>query len=431
MKERQFITSQAALPRAWMLFAIAALLVGCSGATAPVAAPSAAPAARQLATLTYAFPDDSASTLAAEKLIKAYIATNPSVKITAQPLPAQDYPQQLLGRIGSGAPDLFVSTDMQMPGLIKRNAVLDLQPFLLDEPKLKVDDLQPTALAAWRRGSALYGLPVDVVPQVLFYNQELFDANSVPHPAAGWTWDNWLADAKNLTVSENGQVSRYGTALGTWGAMVWGNGGELVNADGTRSLLDSPEAAAGVQFAADMVNVHKVAPPPPNANGPDPLALFKDQHVAMLPAPSSIASSLLAAKLPFKWAIAPLPTGRVPAVPLSVSGLAIHAQSQNKQAALDFATWMAGPDGTAVKADLLPFAAPALQSAAARPSQVPGDDAIRQTLQHGRTLPQVEQWPKIKALVDEALVPVWQGKQPAAAIYRQLTSSINALLNDT
>jgi ABC-type glycerol-3-phosphate transport system substrate-binding protein len=380
------------------------------------------------ASLTFAFPDDQTSSAAATAQIKAYASAHPEVQITAKPLPAAEYPKQLLATIDTGMPDLFVSADAQAPALIKRKAVLDLQSLLAGRAVLKPDDFQPAALAAWQRDGALYGLPADAVPQVLFYNQDLFEANGVATPNSGWTWDDWLASAKRLTVSSGGQVTRYGTAVGPWSAMVWGNGGELVSADGTQTLLDSPDSAAGVQFAADMINVHKVAPLPKDAGGPDPVQLFENQQVAMMPGLSSLAGSLLAAKLPFKWAIAPLPIGKEPVSPLSVSGLAISSHSQNQQAALDFATFIVGPQGSALKANLLPFAAPALRSAPARASNVTGEEAILQAIQHGRTLPQVEQWPQIKTLVDDALKPVWQGQMKVSAAYARVVPQINALL---
>src|SRR5262249_47490583 len=158
----------------------------------------------------------------------------------------------------------------------------------------------------------------------------------------------------------------------------------------------------------DMVNVHRVAPAPKDAGGPDPVELFQGQKVAMLPGMSSLASRLLAAKLPFKWAIAPLPTGKVAANPISVSGLAISARSPNAPAALDFAAWVVGPAGSALKLNNTPFIAPALRSAAAQERQITGEEAILQALQNGRTLPQIEAWPKVKAMVDAALKPAWQ-----------------------
>ena len=104
-----------------------------------------------------------------------------------------------------------------------------------------------------------------------------------------------------------------------------------------------------------MVNLHRVALAPKDAGGPDPVELFQGQKVAMLPGVSSLASRLLAAKLPFKWAIAPLPAGKVAVSPISVSGLAISARSPNAQAALDFAAWIVGPAGSALKLNSTPL----------------------------------------------------------------------------
>jgi len=211
--------------------------------------------------------------------------------------------------------------------------------------------------------------------------------------------------------------------------MVWSNGGELLSTDGKQTLLDEPAAAEGVQFAADMVNVHKVAPPPKDAGGPDPMTLFQSQQAAMMPGASSLASVLLAAKLPFKWAIAPLPAAKTPVSPVSISGLFVSSQSKNQPAALGFAAWIAGPQGSALKAPIMPFAAPALQSAAPRSGQVTGEAAILQALEHARTQPQLEVWPEVKALIDTALQPVWHGQATAAAAYRSVAPKVNALLS--
>jgi len=400
---------------------------------ARAAAPTTAPAASHPGvTLTFAFPDDAASSAAALAQIKAYSSEHPEVQVTAKPLPTADYARQLLDSVDSNASgiDLFVSSDSMVPALISRKAALDLQALLAGQPAFKPSDFAPATLEAWQRGGALYGLPTEAVPQVMFYNQDLFAAAGVAPPTPGWTWDDWLAKAKQLTVRSNDSdtISQYGTALSTWAGMVWGNGGELVSADGTQSLLDTPEAVAGVQFAADMVNVHRVAPAPKDAGGPDPVELFQGQKVAMLPGASSLASRMLAAKLPFKWALAPLPIGKVAASPISVSGLAISARSPNAQAALDFAAWVAGPAGSAIKLNSTPFIAPALHTAPAAERQISGEEAILQALQNGRTQPQIEAWPQVRALVDQALKPVWQGQQSVQAAYRQVAPNVNALL---
>lgn len=429
--------------RVWVLLLTTIILAGCGTAPAPIAAPTRVPAAApaptrvpatkpQPVTLTFAFPDDAASSAAAMAQIAAYSGDHPLVQVVAKPLPAADYARKLLESVGSDTTDidLFVSSDGMVPALINRRAALDLHALLAGQAAFKLGDFAPATLTVWQRGAAIYGLPTDAVPQVLFYNQDLFTAAGVAAPAPGWTWDDWLAKAKQLTIRSNDSdtISQYGTALSTWAGMVWGNGGELLSADGTQTRLDRPEAAAGVQFAADMVNVHRVAPAPKDAGGPDPVELFQGQKVAMLPGVSNLASRLLEAKLPFKWAIAPLPIGKVAANPISVSGLAISARSPNAPAALDFAGWIVGPAGSAFKLNNTPFIAPALRSAPAPERQITGEEAIVQALQNGRTQPQVEAWPKVKALVDQALKPVWQGQQSVQAVYSQVAPDLNALL---
>jgi multiple sugar transport system substrate-binding protein len=408
------------------LLAVLGVACGAPSASAPAAeAPSTAAAAT---TLTYAFPDDAASSAAAQALIAAYTKARPGIQIVPQPLPAKDYAQQLLARLENNPPDMFVSLDTQAPALIKSGALLDIQPMLQGDNKLNLDDFQPLGIDPWQREGALYGLPSDLAPMVMFYNRDMFAAAGVAEPKPGWTWNDWLANAKKLTLTSGSDVSRFGTALMPWGAMVWGNGGDLISADGKRALLDSPEAAAGVQFAADMVNVHHVAPLPALAGGPDPVQLFKDQKVAMLPASSSTAGSLTQAKLPFSWAIAPFPSGKVAATSLSVSGLALSAKTKNAGAALQFATWAVGAEGQAATASALPFAVPAQRSAPARPSNVAGADMIARSVEFGRTLPQVAQWPAIANEVNTALVPVFEGKTTAALAYQKVAPKINALL---
>src|SRR5262245_15267468 len=193
VKKQPLRNSLAICLRAGTLALIMALCAGCGAPGVGVPAASGQPLQ-----LTYAFPNDATSSAAAAALIKAYTETRPEVAIAPLPLPAKDYAQELLTRVDSDPPDMFVNVDAQAPTLIKRGAVLNIQPMMADALKFKVDDFQPGVLAPWQRGSEIYGLPSDLTPAVMFYNRDLFAANGVAEPAAGWTWDNWLANAQRL-----------------------------------------------------------------------------------------------------------------------------------------------------------------------------------------------------------------------------------------
>ena len=47
-----------------------------------------------------------------------------------------------------------------------------------------------------------------------------------------------------------------------WSELVWQNGGDIVNADKSATLLGTPEAAGGIQFLQDLIWKEKVMPDP-------------------------------------------------------------------------------------------------------------------------------------------------------------------------
>ncbi|HEX5690684.1 MAG TPA: extracellular solute-binding protein, partial [Roseiflexaceae bacterium] len=126
--------------RAALLVLLALLGAACGAPASNSSAVATQPTAASTATtLTYAFPDDAASTAAAQALIAAYKQAHAGVEIVPQPLPAKEYAQQLLSRLESNPPDLFVSLDAQAPALIERGALLDLKPMLTGDITLKID----------------------------------------------------------------------------------------------------------------------------------------------------------------------------------------------------------------------------------------------------------------------------------------------------
>ncbi len=115
----------------------------------------------------------------------------------------------------------------------------------------------------------------------LFFNQNVLDACGVktnPHDymkEGKWNWDNFLKIAKACTKEDK---SYYGFAR--HGARYWirSNGGKYwkTNSDGTQSFnFDDPLCIEGIQFAHDLVKVHKVVP---ESKGAD---LFTQGKVAM------------------------------------------------------------------------------------------------------------------------------------------------------
>ena len=79
----------------------------------------------------------------------------------------------------------------------------------------------PTVLNQYRRDGALYALPVDAAPLMLFYDEEFFSNQGVPMPDANWDWDELVRNAAKLTTAkQDGSVARWGlVAHGQWGLL--------------------------------------------------------------------------------------------------------------------------------------------------------------------------------------------------------------------
>ncbi len=90
-----------------------------------------------------------------------------------------------------------------------RAALLALEPLLDAGPSFPIADFYPLVLEQFTRQGQLWGLPAEVMPYVVEYNVDLFDAAGVDHPALDWTTDDFLKLAVTLTQSK-GEEKQYG-----------------------------------------------------------------------------------------------------------------------------------------------------------------------------------------------------------------------------
>jgi multiple sugar transport system substrate-binding protein len=124
--------------------------------------------------------------------------------------------------------------------------------------------------------------------------------------------DDLLENAKALTKEGQwgwaGYYSQIVQLGNEWGiALVGPSGGEVLNEDETKILLDSPESMAALQWWADMIHVHKVAPLPAESQ-----AIPSGPWVAGVAAMFALASwgtPTLHEFASFQWDVAPWPKG--------------------------------------------------------------------------------------------------------------------------
>jgi multiple sugar transport system substrate-binding protein len=114
---------------------------------------------------------------------------------------------------------------------------------------------------------------------LLYYNKKMFDKAGVAYPPAdaakAWNWDQFVANAKLLTLDKNGNnaaspkfdaknIVQYGAMVEnlTWQLEVWAlsNGGGFYSKDGSKVIINDPAAIDAIQKIADLTLVHHVAP---------------------------------------------------------------------------------------------------------------------------------------------------------------------------
>ncbi|KUO07357.1 extracellular solute-binding protein [Streptomyces sp. DSM 15324] len=175
---------------------------------------------------------------------------------------------KLNASIAAGNPPDLVRTNgaSEMPNLIARGLVENLDPYLAKSTVFKADDLDPI-VGVYRfdgkqqgKGS-LYGFPSDYSQDcMLWFNKELFDRAKVPHlkPTDTLSYDDVLDLGKRLTVRKGGKVDVYGfdpawnfVNQGHLMQMIAQQGGSLWNDDFTKADFTTPEARKAIQWYLD------------------------------------------------------------------------------------------------------------------------------------------------------------------------------------
>ncbi len=200
----------------------------------------------------------------------------------------------------------------------------------------------------------IYGFPRDNDTTVLYYNKDLFDDAGVAYPDETWTWDEFLEAAKALTVRDaRGRVVQYGVVLESnkYFNFLHQNGADMFDdpLNPTRFTLDDPKAIEALQFMADLINEHQVAPSfAQMLQLGSSTELFQTGRVAM--AMTNAARIPTFQQAPFEWGVAPLPAGRtgIRANTMGGAGYVISANTKHPEEAWTFLKFLAGEEGQAI-----------------------------------------------------------------------------------
>jgi multiple sugar transport system substrate-binding protein len=354
---------------------------------------------------------------------------------------------------GGKCPDVLMAWEFTYAGLAKRGVLLDLNTMLARDTSFAAElksDSVASLYETFTYDGGQYAFPEQWSGNFLFYNKKLFAEAGVRPPPGRWeeqwSFGEFLDTAKALTKRDrSGRVSQWGY-VDTWvpyySALLFGmnNGVPWSNPRMNPMHLnfDNAAFAEGIQFYADLVNVHNVAPTASEAQSMSTTDLFTSGHAAMALGGHWRFQTLERAKdLDFDIGVLPTgPKGHAAQTNIGTTGLAIASSSRRKQQAWEFVKFATGPIGQAVIAEtglFVPVLRSAIHSAgfAAAHTNVGNLAVLTGGPAHAEGLPVTPAWPKIAALMDRNVSPVLRGVRPATALANGLSREIDGVLRAT
>src|SRR4051812_31296943 len=179
----------------------------------------------------------------ANLLVDAYNSSHKNqVELTV--VPNDDYVAKVGAAAGSGGlPDLFAADIVYVPNWVKQGLFQDLTSQI-DALSYK-DTINKGHLAAGTQDGKEHVLPFVLDLSMLFWNKDLFKAAGLDPDKAPATLSEFAADAKKIQALHKPGV--YGTATGlncggclvfTWFPSAWASGQQVMNPDGSQSMLN-------------------------------------------------------------------------------------------------------------------------------------------------------------------------------------------------
>jgi len=426
-----------------------AMLAACT-AVAPAGGSQATPGAEQTE-LTFEMYNFDPWLTALAAMFKAYKEKNPNVTATVESAPFDQFWPRQEARLSAGNPtDLSIGDPAYFGRYAHKGYYLDLAPQV-EKDQVNLDNWFEVTMNDCRYDKTtgivgkgvLFGMPATYVGMVLYYNKDLLDAAKQSYPDDKLDRLGLLELAKALTIDASGNnaasssfdpnnikqfginmITDYGNAV-----TVWNNGGELINAEQTKSRLMEPQTVEMFDWLSSLELKEHVHPTTAQMEGvPNP---FQVGRVAMT-IDGTWNVDYYAKNLDFNWDIAPVPLGTAGLPRVTYAGtntLHIFKQSKHVDAAWDLLQYMIGSDGMAYFAKT---GTPSNKATANSDVYLKGKPDNRQLAvkigEYARNYYPGLKSDRWKQIYDAELQGLWLGQSDAKTVLQSITDQIDPIL---
>lgn len=200
--------------------------------------------------------------------VNEFNALHPDIEIVLEAYQGEE--PLLVGYAAGTAPDIVI---VQGPAPLSYGGeggiFLALDPYIDGERGFDRDIFVPDMWSFTTVDGQVYGIALDTNERALFVHSHLAQSAGLDVNAETIRdWNDLLEVAKRLTLRRGDETVQWGfwTNFENTGGTMWHwiylNDGQLFSEDGLTSTVDHPNTIEAIEFLADMIHEHGVAPPP-------------------------------------------------------------------------------------------------------------------------------------------------------------------------
>ena len=282
-------------------------------------------------------------------------------------IPAASFVQKLgtAASAGSG-PDVSSIDLVYAPYFASAGALTDISDLAASLPYK--DSLSPSHQRLSTYDKKTYALPFTAEASAVYYNKDLFKKAGLDPNKPPTTYAEMRADAKKIRALGSGYYGfSFAGACGgcnvfEFAPHIWASGGDILNADGTKATLDSPQVTSALQLYRDMWTDGSMPSAAKNDAGTQQIPLFTSGKVGMITLGAFAIPTIAKAKINF--GVTPIP-GQTGGTSSFAGGdvISVINGTKNKAGAEDFVKWatdeqaqtfLAKNGSVPVRTDLIP-----------------------------------------------------------------------------
>jgi len=224
--------------------------------------------------ITYSIWGTATEQEATQLIADKFNASQDKIEVTVMSIPNENYTTKLNTMATAGQlPDSGMMIEGNVIQWSQNDMLADISSMY------EGSDTKPIESVAYKYNGKTVAYSSSNEILVLYYNKDMFDKAGVAYPPTSiddaWTWDEFVANSKKLTIDKNGKhadedgfdpqnITQYGCMVEnyTWQLEEYclSNGGGFYSADGTEVTIDSPASVEAIQKVADLYLKDHVAP---------------------------------------------------------------------------------------------------------------------------------------------------------------------------